>query len=111
MDPYEKSKKNTKRYKKLKTLLKTIYGYDDFREKQYEIINKVISGEDICAVLPTSFGKSLCYQIPAIYLDKPAIIISPLISLMDDQKMNLDELGLSSCCYNSTASNKYRLKT
>lgn len=111
MDPYEKTKIFTKRYKKLKSLLKTIYGYDNFRSKQYEIINRVISGEDVCAIMPTGMGKSLCYQIPALYLDRPAIIISPLISLMDDQRLILEELGISSCCYNSNVANKSQMKT
>lgn len=110
MDAYEKSKMFTKRYKKIKTLLKMVYGHDDFREKQYEIINRVISGEDVCAICFTGFGKSLCFQIPALYLDKPAIIISPLISLMDDQRLILDDLGISSCCYNSNVTNKSQLK-
>ena len=110
MDPYEQQKINTKRYKKLKILLKSVYSYDTFRAKQYEIINKVVSGEDVCAVLRTGFGKSICYQLPAIYLDKPAIIVSPLISLMDDQKMILENLGISSCCYNSNIPNKSNLK-
>ena len=111
MYPYEKSKMFTKRYKKIKTLLKMVYGYDDFREKQYEIINRIICGEDVCAICFTGFGKSVCFQIPALYLDKPAIIISPLISLMDDQRLILDDLGISSCCYNSNVANKYQMKT
>ncbi|XWV24795.1 putative ATP-dependent RNA helicase [Tupanvirus deep ocean] len=110
MDPYEKSKMFTKRYKKIKTLLKMVYGYDSFRSKQYEIINRIITGEDVCAIMPTGVGKSLCFQIPALYIDKPAIIISPLISLMDDQRLILEELGISSCCYNSNVANKSQMK-
>lgn len=106
MDEYEKSKMFTKRYKKIKTLVKTIYGYENFKPKQYEIINRIICGEDVCGILKTGYGKSICFQIPALYIDKPAIIISPLISLMDDQRMILEELGISSCCYNSNVSNK-----
>lgn len=109
-DEYEKSKENTKRYKKIKKLLKAIYGYDNFKPKQYEIINNIISGNDVCAVLPTGYGKSLTFQIPALYLDQPAIVISPLISLMDDQRMILDELGISSCCYNSNVKNKIDMR-
>lgn len=109
MDEYESSKIKTKRYKKLKSLLKIVWKYDMFRPKQYEIINRIISGEDVCAVLPTGYGKSLTYQLPAVYLDKPAIVVSPLISLMNDQRIILEELGLTSCCYNSTA-NKSELK-
>ncbi|AAV50562.1 putative ATP-dependent RNA helicase [Acanthamoeba castellanii mimivirus] len=110
MDDYEKSKVLTKRYKKLKKLLKMVYGYDNFRPRQYEIINKVINGEDVCAILMTSAGKSLCFQIPALYLDKPAIIISPLISLMEDQRLILEKLGISSCCYNSNVENKAQMR-
>jgi RecQ family ATP-dependent DNA helicase len=110
MDPYEKSKIFTKRYKKLKTLLKITYGFESFRSRQYEIINRIICGEDVCAIMPTGMGKSLCYQIPALYIDKPAIIISPLISLMDDQRLILEEMGISSCCYNSNVSNKIQMR-
>lgn len=110
MDPYEKSKTNTKRYIKLKRLLKAIYGYDSFRTRQYEVINRIVSGEDVCAIMPTGAGKSICYQIPAIYLDKPAVVICPLISLMNDQRLLLEELGLTSCCYNSATNNKSAIK-
>lgn len=110
MDSYEKSKIFTKRYKKLKSLLKMVYGYDNFKPLQYEIINRIISGEDVCAVLSTGYGKSICFQVPALYFDKPAIIISPLISLMDDQRLILEELGISSCCYNSNVANKSEMK-
>ena len=110
MDPYEKSKYNTPRYKKIKILLKKIYGYDNFRKHQYEIINRIINNEDICAIMSTGHGKSICFQIPALYLNKPAIIISPLISLMDDQKMILEELGIPCCCYNSNLINRNTIK-
>ena len=110
MDDYEKSKICTKRHKKLKTLLKIIYGYDNFRPKQYEILNRIFNGEDICGILATGYGKSICFQIPALYLNKPAVIVVPLISLMDDQRMILEKLGITSCCFNSTVYNKYELK-
>ncbi len=110
MDEYETSKAKTKRYKKIKILLKEVFGYDNFRPKQYEIINKIVSGEDVCAILSTGYGKSICFQLPALYLDKPAIIISPLISLMDDQRMILEELGISSCCLNNTVTNRPLVK-
>ena len=110
MDSYEKSKRKTKRYKKIKALLKSVYGYDSFRSKQYEIINRIICGEDVCAILATGIGKSLTFQIPALYIDRPAVIISPLISLMADQRMILEELGISSCCYNSEAEDKSRMR-
>ncbi|AGF85188.1 helicase [Moumouvirus goulette] len=110
MDKYEKSKVLTIRYKKVKKLLKIIYGYDSFRPKQYEIINRIINGEDVCALLPTGQGKSICFQIPTLYLDKPAIIIFPLISLMEDQQIILNKLGITSCCYNSSVQNKYEMR-
>ena len=110
MDDYEKSKSSTKRHSKLKKLLKIVYNYDQFKPKQYEIINRIINQEDVCAILPTGYGKSLTYQMPGIYLDKPAIIISPLISLMNDQQMILADMDITSCCYNSSIMHKDNLK-
>lgn len=111
MDFYESSKSKTKRYGKLKKLLQMVFGYSGFRPKQYEIINRIVNGEDVCAILSTGYGKSICFQIPALYLDKPAIIISPLISLMNDQQMILKKLGIASCCYNSTIANKFLMRS
>lgn len=110
MDSYEQSKVNTIRYGKLRTLLKTVFGYNSFRPKQYEIINRIINRQDVCAILPTGFGKSLTFQIPALYLKKTAIIISPLISLMNDQKLILEKMGISSCCYNSNVVDKRQMR-
>lgn len=110
MDAYETSKCNTKRHRKLIKLLEMVYGYSSYKPKQYEIINNLINGADVCAILPTGYGKSLTFQIPALYLDKTAIIISPLISLMEDQQIGLKELGISSCCYNSNVADKSLLK-
>jgi ATP-dependent DNA helicase RecQ len=110
-DPYEEGKKKTKRYKKIKSLLQMIYHYPSFKPKQYQIINKIISGEDVCAILPTGYGKSLTFQIPAIYMNKPAIIVTPLISLMNDQKMSLKKLKIKVCCYNSTVEDKTQMRS
>lgn len=110
MDIYEKTRIFRKRYKKVKKLLKMIYGYDTFRSKQYQIIDRIINGQDVCAIMPTGMGKSLCYQIPALYISKPAIIISPLLSLMDDQCIALEKLNITSCCYNSSVKNKFILQ-
>jgi Werner syndrome ATP-dependent helicase len=110
MDIYEESKCKTVRHKKVKTLLKEKFGYGSFKPKQYEIINNIINGTDVVAVLPTGYGKSLTYQIPALYLEKVAIVISPLISLMEDQKAGLDEKGITSCCFNSNVVNKIQMK-
>jgi len=111
MDDYELSKCNTKRYHKIKELMKETFGYNDFKPKQYEIINNIINGIDVCAILPTGYGKSLTFQLPGIYLDKPTVIVSPLISLMEDQCYNLKKIGINACCYNSTIPNKYALKS
>jgi RecQ family ATP-dependent DNA helicase len=110
LDDYEKSKLDTKRYDKLKKLLRDKFNHIYFKKRQYEIINNIINGYDVCAILPTGYGKSLTFQIPSLYLDKPTIVVSPLISLMDDQRLNLDKLGIKSCCFNSTVSNKTKLK-
>lgn len=110
MDQYEKSKIFTKRYKKIKILLKKVFGFDNFRCNQYEIINNIICGNDVCAIMSTGYGKSICFQIPGLYLGKPTIVVSPLISLMDDQRIILDRLGISSCCYNSNIKDKYSLR-
>src|SRR5947207_3131492 len=102
MDDYEKSKLSTKRYTKIKKILKKYFNYDDFKPHQYHIINDIINTKDVIAVMPTGYGKSLCFQIPPIVTGELAIVISPLISLMDDQMMILNKLGIESCCYNSS---------
>lgn len=87
--------------------LKDKFGYTGFREKQLSIIRKIIEkNKDVCGIMFTGLGKSLCFQYVPTYLDKTAIIISPLIALMNDQKRKLDELNIPSCCLNSTAKNR-----
>ncbi len=73
----------------LRTLLRDVFGYDEFRSCQEEIVSAVLERRDTLAVLPTGAGKSLCYQLPAAVLDGPTLVISPLISLMKDQFDNL----------------------
>lgn len=107
---YEEEKKNTTRYHKLKALFKETYGYDNFKEHQYEIINRIINKEDLCCIMPTGYGKTACCIMPAIYTEKPCIVISPLISLMNDQSIRLTSLNISSVCYNSTVKDKETVK-
>lgn len=98
-------KKRKKKY--LKKLGKK-FGFASFRPSQFEIVDSILHDKkDVCAVMPTGYGKSLCYQFPAIYSKKVAIIISPLISLMEDQKMQLQDLDISVCCLNSSENNSY----
>lgn len=89
-----------------KALLKKYFGYDFFKECQEEIIGSIISGNDVLAVMPTGAGKSLCYQIPSLVFDGVTIVISPLISLMQDQVRALNDSGVPSAYINSSLSEK-----
>jgi ATP-dependent DNA helicase RecQ len=94
------------RQEKLLTILKETFGYSSFRFEQLNIINSILDGNDTLAIMPTGGGKSLCYQIPALFLPGVTLVISPLISLMQDQVMNLQEYGVSSVFLNSSLSIK-----
>ncbi|MFK7875540.1 MAG: DNA helicase RecQ [Paracoccaceae bacterium] len=76
------------------TLLKDIFGFDDFRPGQADIVNAVTNGENVLAIMPTGGGKSLCFQLPALLRDGVTVVISPLIALMRDQVRALQELGV-----------------
>lgn len=106
MDKYEQNSEGTPRYVNAKKILKKKFGHKSFKPYQYQIIDQIADGKDVLAVMPTGYGKSLCFQMPPLLTKEVAIVISPLIALMADQKMILDNLGMTSCCYNSTMSQK-----
>ncbi|MFI8747797.1 DNA helicase RecQ [Pseudomonas sp. NPDC077186] len=85
-------------------ILKDVFGYDAFRGNQAAIIERVAGGGDALVLMPTGGGKSLCYQVPGLLRDGLAVIVSPLIALMDDQVATLDELGVAAVALNSTLS-------
>ncbi len=86
----------------LEEQLKVHFGYNDFRPNQRGIVEACLSGKDVLAVLPTGAGKSICYQLPAVMMPGLAVVISPLISLMQDQVVSLTKNGLSAAFLNSS---------
>ena len=83
-------------------ILQTVFGYPSFRPPQDEIIETLIAGGDALVLMPTGGGKSLCYQIPALAREGCAVVISPLIALMQDQVNALTQLGTRASFLNST---------
>lgn len=75
-------------------LLRDVFGFDDFRPGQEEIVDAVTLGENVLAIMPTGGGKSLCFQLPALLRDGVTVVISPLIALMRDQVRGLQEAGV-----------------
>ncbi|WP_298563528.1 DNA helicase RecQ [uncultured Aliiroseovarius sp.] len=76
-------------------LLKSVFGFDDFRPGQAEIVQAVCDGQNTLAIMPTGGGKSLCFQLPALVRDGVTVVISPLIALMRDQVRGLQAAGVS----------------
>ena len=86
----------------LLTPLRHYWGYSSFRPLQERIVKSLIAGRDTCVVMPTGGGKSLCYQLPALVLGRTAIVISPLIALMQDQAAQLRQMGIPAAVLNSS---------
>ena len=86
----------------LLTPLKRYWGYSAFRPLQEKIVKSLLVGHDTCVVMPTGGGKSLCYQLPAVIAGKTAVVISPLIALMQDQAAQLAQMGIPAAVLNST---------
>src|SRR5690349_4607866 len=89
--------------------LRRYWGYDTFRPGQESIVRSIAAGRDACVVMPTGGGKSLCYQLPAV-LDarRTAIVISPLIALMQDQVAQLEQIGVPAAFVNSSVAGEER---
>ena len=87
-----------------RNILRQVFGYDHFRDRQESIINAAIAGRDSLVLMPTGGGKSLCYQIPALVRPGVGLVVSPLIALMQDQVNTLRQLGVKAAFLNSTLS-------
>lgn len=83
-------------------LLKKHFGLVQLKDEQREIINEIMLGRDVLGILPTGYGKSLCYQMPALMLKGPTVVVSPLISLMKDQVDSLWSRGIKATYINSS---------
>src|SRR5215212_10633587 len=86
----------------LREHLQNLFGLDDFRPSQREVIEDVLAGGDVLCVMPTGAGKSLCYQLPAAVMGGLTIVVSPLISLMENQVQQLRDEGIDAAMLNSS---------
>ena len=83
------------------------YGYSELKDKQAEIIYNLLEKKnDVCGILTTGYGKSVCYQLPHLITQKSVLVVSPLIALMEDQKQALEEKNIGVVCFNSNLSSK-----
>ena len=93
---------------KVKKILLKYWNFDSLKDKQILVINEILSGNDVIGLLPTGYGKSLCYILPSLLTKKTIFIISPLISLMDDQKDKLIKMGILVSALHCNNLNKHR---
>lgn len=105
-DTETKDTRTNDKYHTPEQALKILFGYDSFRAGQKSVIDSILAGRDAFAVMPTGAGKSVCYQIPAVLLPGITLVISPLISLMQDQVKALNEAGVQAAFINSSLSEK-----
>ena len=105
-DAETKDTRTNDKYHTPEQALKILFGYDSFRAGQKSVIDSILTGRDAFAVMPTGAGKSVCYQIPAVLLPGITLVISPLISLMQDQVKALNEAGVPAAFINSSLSEK-----
>jgi ATP-dependent DNA helicase RecQ len=88
--------------------LRRYWGYHEFRPKQENVIRSLLAAHDTCVVMPTGGGKSLCYQLPAVISGKTAVVVSPLIALMQDQAAQLAQMGIPAAVINSMQNSSER---
>ncbi len=88
----------------LQVALKKHFGYTQFRGEQQSVIETLLKGQNALLIMPTGFGKSLCYQLPALLLPNPVLVISPLIALMQDQVKKAQSHGIQAICIHSLLS-------
>jgi ATP-dependent DNA helicase RecQ len=93
------------------TVLKQVFGFDSFRPNQQEIVEAILAGRDVFAVMPTGGGKSLCYQLPAKVLPGAVVVVSPLIALMKDQVDAAVDMGIKAALLNSSIDTRQRSET
>ena len=98
----------SKLHKKLNKKLKKYFGYDKLKSKQVKVMESIMDGNDTIALLTTGYGKSICYLLPALSVKKKVLVISPLISLMEDQKEKLLSLGIKSSCLHGNNMNRQK---
>ncbi len=94
----------TENISNLADALRRYWGYHEFRPKQENVIRSLLAAHDTCVVMPTGGGKSLCYQLPAVISGRTAVVVSPLIALMQDQAAQLAQMGIPAAVINSTQS-------